>query len=152
MKTFKCVDDRLTLDFCLDEFAYHGKNGAEVYISPDFFEFVLMLQEFRNWYRRPINITSGYRPVAFNSQVAGSTNSAHLRMLAVDFRLPNMLDFPPARRDQFYQNIKVKWCAICEKTKFKPQVNFYDTYIHLGVSKYRESFLDKRKVMKVYDD
>ena len=148
------VDDRLTEHFRLDEFAHHER-GKEptVYLSPDFIKFVQMLEEFRMWYRRPMNITSGYRPVGFNKLVGGSFNSAHLRMLAVDFRLPkNMLDFPPARREQFFQNIKVKWCVICEKTEFKPQVNFYDTYIHLGVSKYRESFLDKRKVMKVYDD
>ena len=145
-------DDHLTEHFRLNEFAHHDKDGAFALLTPDFFKFVQMLEEFRNWYCRPMNITSGYRPVGFNKLVGGSFNSAHLRMLAVDFRLPNMLDFEPARREQFYQNIKVKWCAICEKSEFKPQCNFYDTYIHLGVSRSRDSFLDKRKVMKVYND
>lgn len=152
MITLKCVNDRLTDHFRLDEFAHHDKDGASVLLTPEFFKFVQMLEEFRNWYRRPMNITSGFRPVGYNKLVGGSPGSAHLSQLAIDFRLPNMLDFEPARREQFYQNIKVKWCAICERTDFKPQVNFYDTYVHLGVSKYRESFLDKRKVMKVYDD
>lgn len=153
MMKIALVDDHLTEHFRLDEFAHHER-GKEptVYLSSDFLKFVQMLEEFRMWYRRPMNITSGFRPVGFNKLVGGSFNSAHLRMLAVDFLLPNMLDFEPVRRDQFYQNIKVKWFAICEKSEFKPQCNFYDTFIHLGVSRSRESFLDKRKVMKVYDD
>lgn len=145
MSDILIIDGQLTPNFKLSEFT-HRK--SEIYIDERFIPFVQALQEFRDWYRRPINITSGYRPVEYNKAVGGSVSSSHLVTLAIDFLLPD--DFSGYSRDrksEFYSNVLQKWSAICtDRDKFY-QCNWYDRYIHLGFSlNDKISFLDKRMV------
>ena len=47
-----------------------------------------IMQPLRDWYGKPINITSGYRSPALNRAIKGAANSDHMRGQAVDFTLP----------------------------------------------------------------
>lgn len=142
MKITVSGSGQLTQHFKLSEFCH---KNSEIYIDYRFVVFVQLLEQFRVWYNRPININSGYRPAAYNRQVGGSVNSSHLFSGAVDFNLPaEYYGYNRARKEQFLQNIKTKWCALCQTAGVFPQVNFYDTYIHLGISTKNSSFLDKR--------
>ncbi len=142
--TAKIHDFKLTEHFSLWEFAH--QSGKEIYIDPEFiYIFVPALEAFRIWYNRPINITSCYRPAAYNAAVGGSKNSAHLRACAVDFPFPaEYFKMKTARKEQFLQNVKKKWVAICHERGRFAQVNFYNNRFHLGISQANDSFLDYR--------
>jgi zinc D-Ala-D-Ala carboxypeptidase len=47
-----------------------------------------VLQPLRDWYGKPITITSGYRSPELNKAIKGARNSDHMRGQAVDFVLP----------------------------------------------------------------
>ena len=47
-----------------------------------------VLQPLRDWYGKPITITSGYRSPELNKAIKGAANSDHMRGQAVDFTLP----------------------------------------------------------------
>ena len=46
------------------------------------------IQPLRDWYGKPINITSGYRSPKLNKAIGGSTTSDHCYGNAIDFTLP----------------------------------------------------------------
>jgi hypothetical protein len=46
-----------------------------------------VLQEIRDYFNRPITITSGYRPKMYNDFISGATYSSHITGRAVDFRI-----------------------------------------------------------------
>ena len=128
----KLLDDRITENFRLSEFA-NTIDGGAVLLNPDVIRFVQMLQVFRNWYNRPVNISSGYRTAAFNRKVGGASNSYHLKGLAVDFLLPTeYYSFAQQRKNEFLNNIKTKWYDICSKGGVSGSVIYYDSYIHIS--------------------
>jgi len=47
-----------------------------------------VLQPIREWYGKPINVTSGYRSPKLNKAIGGSSTSDHCLGCAVDFTLP----------------------------------------------------------------
>lgn len=136
---------QLTPHFSLAEFVHCDSNGhAEIQFDDNFIIFVLMLEEFRVWYNRPINITSGYRPPNYNKSVGGSSNSSHLRSLAIDFPLPEeFFGFSDDRKREFLSNVKDEWSSICAEYNACYQCNWYDTYLHLGIGNH-DSFRDER--------
>lgn len=140
-------DCQLTEHFKLSEFCHHGNKTLEMYIDERFLDFVHCLEEFRVWYKRPINISSGFRPVKYNKSVGGSSNSSHLVSLAVDFNYPSeYMEMTSTRKKQFLENVRLKWARLCVKYGYSAQTNYYDNRFHLGFSlsgKY--SFLDYRK-------
>ena len=140
------MTDRLTEHFKLSEFAHRDGNDLYVWIDEAFLPFVNALEDFRVWYNRPININSGYRPEKYNIAVGGSRNSSHLRMCAVDFNLPEeFYTFTDKRKNEFLLNVRRKWSQLCTKYGYHAQCNFYDTYLHLGLSfTGRSSYLDYR--------
>lgn len=46
--------------------------------------FMRRLQMLRNLYRKPLQITSGFRTAAYNKQIGGAANSWHLKGKAAD--------------------------------------------------------------------
>jgi hypothetical protein len=130
----KLLSDRVTEHFRLSEFANH-KDGGVMVVTPQVIEFIQMLERFRLWYGRPVNITSGYRTPSFNRQVGGASNSYHLKGLAIDFRLP-MAEFngySRARQDEYLNNVKNKWYSICGEHGKSGSIIFYDTYLHMSL-------------------
>lgn len=47
-----------------------------------------VMQPLRDWYGKPINITSGYRSPKLNKAIGGSSTSDHCYGCAIDFTLP----------------------------------------------------------------
>lgn len=143
----KIYNGRLTKNFRLYEFSHLGEH---VHIDEHFIPFVLLLQKFRDWYNRPINITSGYRPPDYNDQIGGSPNSAHLFTRAVDFGIPlkEFESFSQERKNEFYSNVLQKWAELCQDAGYYYQCNWYDTYLHLGISCHENSFIDERRKNK----
>jgi len=47
-----------------------------------------VMQPLRDWYGKPINITSGYRSLKLNKAIGGSVTSDHCLGCAIDFTLP----------------------------------------------------------------
>ena len=128
---FRVVDDQISANFRLRQFA-NSLDRNSIMLTADFIEFVQVLQMFRTWYNRPINISSGFRTPEFNRSVGGSSNSAHLRGVAVDFPLPpEWWGFSRDRRNQFIANVRKKWHKLCRKVGRRGSVVFYDTFIHL---------------------
>ncbi len=143
-------DGQITENFNLDEFAQHENVNIPVLrVNADFLKFVSALQDFRTWYNRPMNISSGYRTQQLNKECGGSINSSHLIGLAIDFYLPReYMSFDLERKQEFLDNCKNKWIEICRDYMVPCQCNFYDMYIHLGFGRVgaQDSFLDKRSV------
>lgn len=126
------LDDQITDNFKLRELA-NMEDSAAIIININSLRFYKNLQTFRNWYNRPMNITSGTRTAAFNKKCGGVSNSYHLKGLAADFAMPlEWYSFTPARKNNFINNIKAKWYEICEKEGVKGSVIIYDTIIHLS--------------------
>ena len=48
-----------------------------------------VMQPLRDWYGKPINITSGYRSPKLNKAIGGRSTSDHSYGNAIDFTLPN---------------------------------------------------------------
>lgn len=138
------LKDQITAHFRLNEFA-NNEDGGVIEVTPSFVQFVLMLEEFRGWYNRPVLITSGYRTKAFNKKVGGVSNSLHLKGLAVDFALPSAFyNYSKARQNQFLENIKNKWYEICDENGIFGSVLYYDRWVHLDVRTNKRYFEDKR--------
>jgi hypothetical protein len=138
--------DQITPHFRLSEFACSG----EVIITPEFVTFVTrVLEPFRIWYDRPININSGYRSIAKNNQVGGVPSSLHLRAMAIDTNLPvDYLKGSPDRQREFFDHVRSMWFSLCKTAGGYGQICWYDTYMHLGFSWEREYFEDKRRGKK----
>lgn len=135
---------RLTEHFWLHEFFCNSCN--ECYIDSIFlYTFVPLLEDFRSWYNRPINITSAYRPAEFNKKVGGSSNSAHLKAWAVDFPYPaDYKRWGKLRQNEFLTNVKSKWTELSHSYGVFAQCNFYDNRFHLGISTKNDNYLDYR--------
>lgn len=48
------------------------------------------LQWIREYFGRPIKVTSGYRPELYNALIGGAYGSAHMRGMALDFQVKDM--------------------------------------------------------------
>lgn len=66
-----------------------------------------MMQELRDWYGKPLNVSSWYRTKSFNKSCNGSKNSAHLDGLATDINNINTKDNETVKRFTHW------WQAIC---------------------------------------
>lgn len=138
----KLQKDQLTEHFRLQEFACDG----EMLVTPEYLIFVQkVLEPFRTWYNRPININSGFRTKEKNRAVGGVANSLHLRAMAVDFNFPtDYMKASKTRQNEFMQNLITKWNELCRSAGGFGQICWYGTYVHAGLSWQHEYFEDKR--------
>lgn len=74
-------DAQISKNFRLSEFR-PGKHSYEyIRVSPSL---VRALEEIRERAGRPVTVTSGYRPPAYNREIGGVSNSTHIDGLAAD--------------------------------------------------------------------
>lgn len=76
-------------------------------LSPTCVEHANMIQELRDWYGKPLNVSSWYRTKSFNKSCNGSKNSAHLDGRATDISNINTKDSEAVKRFTHW------WQAIC---------------------------------------
>ncbi len=92
------------------------------------------LEEFRQWYGRPMPVNAWFRTAAYNKKVGGNTKSSHLRGCATDWGLPGV------SKDDFIRYAK-KWKEICKAHGIVGEAGLYTWGIHLGSSvRYSKEF------------
>lgn len=121
----------LAPDFKLEELANNkGDDSLPKWIdSPESRLFVVMLQELRTWYAKPIVINSCYRQPAYNAKVGGDARSAHLMACAADWHVKHS--------NLQRNNVAQKWKALCSAHGVIGAINYYSSGYHL------EAYSDK---------
>lgn len=138
-------DDYITPNFKVSEIACNDQY-QNVLINSAVISHANRLQRFREWYNRAMLINSWYRTPEYNKQVNGEDGSFHLRAIATDVALPDEYKtFTKVRKQEFLNNIKAKWYAICKEDGVNGGVGFYDTFFHLDSGNAdHERFWDER--------
>ena len=122
---------RIRKNFTLKELANtKAKDSVKFIYNPGVAEFLDELQEFRDWFNKPMTVNSCYRTAAFNASCGGSSNSAHLKGTAMDWGISG-------HTEKQRQNVINKWKAICAAHKVYGKINLYTNGYHL------EAFSDK---------
>ena len=77
---------KLTNNFSLNEFNKRNYN-VPTDVLRNLLELAKNLQVLRDEVKKPIKITSGYRPAELNAKVGGATKSRHITGEAADFKI-----------------------------------------------------------------
>ena len=129
-------------NFTLGELANDEAPESVKFIStPRSRKFMSMVQEFRNWYGAPINVTSNYRTYNYNLKCGGSKNSLHLDGLALDFRAIGHTNSKRA-------TVRAKWLEICKKYGEIGGINYYTHGYHICIGE--EKFGNKTFTTRDY--
>lgn len=139
MKKTNVLDGQVTKNFNLKEF--RCRHCGDVIVNGKTVMHMIRLQVFRDWYKRPMIINSGYRCSTHNINVGGVKNSLHLLGVATDFQLPQeFYNFTNERKSVFMNNIIRKWKEIGGGT-----IGIYDSFIHLDSKDSPFRMFDSRK-------
>lgn len=100
---------------------------------------VMVLDELRKWYGKPLLLSSGFRDAEHNAKVRGSLNSLHTKF--------NALDFYP----QEPENIKKLYDQLC-KWDAEHYFKFLPRAGSMGLGLYLSRFIhiDTRATIKMY--
>ena len=77
---------KLTTNFSLNEFNKRNYN-VPTDVLRNLLELAKNLQVLRDEVKKPIKITSGYRPAELNAKVGGAKSSRHITGQAADFKI-----------------------------------------------------------------
>ncbi len=77
---------KLTTNFSLNEFNKRNYN-VPTDVLRNLIELAKNLQVLRDEVKKPVKITSGYRPAELNAKVGGATKSRHITGQAADFKI-----------------------------------------------------------------
>jgi len=77
---------KLTTNFSLNEFNKRNYN-VPTDVLRNLIELAKNLQVLRDEVKKPIKITSGYRPAELNAKIGGATKSRHITGEAADFKI-----------------------------------------------------------------
>lgn len=127
MKVEIASDVHITKNFTFGELANNQSNDAiKCIFNDDIKLFAEMLQELRDWYKKPMDVNSWYRTKSFNDSLPGaSKNSLHLKGLAMDWGVNHT--------DAQRKNVIAKWRDICSKHNIIGGINLYTHGYHLSV-------------------
>lgn len=120
---------RLSKNFTLEEFlvsqtaARHGidMGPSEAVISNIHNLVSSCLQPLRDEVGRGVNISSGYRPLALNTKIGGSSTSAHLIGDAADLTVTDMTPYDTCE------------LIIAMELPFDQVIHEFGKWVHLGV-------------------
>lgn len=102
------TDGRITKNFSLAEMTNkQATDTVKLVLTPEVVEHAQMMQELRDCYGKPLEVSSWYRTKAFNKKCDGASNSAHLDGRATDINNINTRD------DALVQKFVCWWQAIC---------------------------------------
>jgi uncharacterized protein YcbK (DUF882 family) len=77
---------KLTTNFSLSEFNKHNFEVPNDVLR-NLIELAKNLQVLRDEVKKPIKITSGYRPAQHNAKIGGASKSRHITGQAADFKI-----------------------------------------------------------------
>lgn len=120
---------KLSKNFSLDEFLVSqtaARNSIDMTPSPLVVDNLRLLvegclQPIRDHARRPIFISSGYRPLELNTRIGGSATSAHLSGNAADIVISGMTPYDACT------------LILSLDIAFDQMINEFDQWVHLGV-------------------
>lgn len=123
----------LTEHFTLSDYA---KDQTEtVPISKEALLHAQLLEEFRKWLSRPMNVHAWYRTKEYNAKIGGIATSSHLRGTATDWSTNIAID-----KEKFKKYAK-KWKDICRSHGVVGEAGLYTWGVHFGSSiKYSTKF------------
>ena len=101
-------------------------NIPQMLLTPESDEFMLLVEQLRCWWDKPMNCNSNYRQRAYNKRVGGSSNSLHLEALAFDW--PVILTY--AQRIAVYN----QWMDITRRAGKIGGINFYPWGLHIDAN------------------
>lgn len=134
------IDGRITKNFSLWEMMNkQATESTKLVLTPEVAEFAQMMQELRDWYGKPLEVSSWYRTKKFNARkdVGGSSNSAHLDGRACDINnIPQSL----------YKDFTIAWQVICSTHGKIGGVGYYDWGIHF--TDYEDKFGNTKFVVR----
>lgn len=88
---------------------YACKDGSDmILIDP---QLVLILQQIRDYFGKPITINSAYRTASYNKKIGGTTNSRHVKGMAADISVKGI---SPAEVAKFAETLGVKGIGLYE--------------------------------------
>jgi hypothetical protein len=116
---------QITKNFAVWEVANKkAPEAIKLILSPGLYFHYSLLQKLRDWYGKPMNVTSGYRSPKFNANLpSANKNSSHLRGMATDVSLPGLTE-------EQYKNFAQKWREICDVAGVIGGVTYYNWGIH----------------------
>ena len=114
----------LTDHFTADDYAIN--QTSNVILTQESYEHALMLEEFRQWLKRPIEVHAWYRTASYNKKVGGASNSSHLKGLATDWHTNITIT-----EEKFIKYAK-KRKEICERHNCVGEAGLYTWGMHLG--------------------
>lgn len=118
---------KLTKNIALWEVANkQAADSVKMILNEDVEKFYRMVQELRETLGVAFNFNSGYRTISFNKKCGGSSNSLHLKALAVDVSFPKI-------SDSFYKKLESAWKKICEKYGEIGGCNHYTNGVHISI-------------------
>ena len=132
------IDGRITNNFSLWEMMNkEADESTKLVLTPENKEFAQMMQELRDWYGKPLEVSSWYRTSAFNKKVGGDSKSAHLDGRACDINnIPQNL----------YKDFTTAWQVICSIHGKIGGVNYYDWGMHF--TDYEDKFGNTKFVIR----
>ena len=98
-----------------------AKDEIKLVLTPEVVGFANMMQELRDWYGKPLNVSSWYRTPAFNREIGGSSNSAHL-----DGRACDINNIP----SELFHDFTIAWQVICSIHGKVGGIGYYDWGLH----------------------
>lgn len=133
------TDGRIVKNFSLAEMTNkQAKDEIKLVLTPEVVEFADMMQSLRDWYGKPMNVSSWYRTKSFNDSLKGSSpNSAHL-----DGRACDIANIP---KDLFH-DFTVAWEVICSIHGKVGGVNLYSWGMHF--TDHEDKFGNKKFVVR----
>ena len=123
----------LTEHFTLAEYA--KEQTGEIPLTAEAILHAVMLEEFRQWLGRPMDVHIWYRTPEYNAKKSKTSTSSHLRGVATDFNTNITID-----KAKFIKYAK-KWRDICKAHGVVGEAGIYTWGMHLGSSvKYSKKF------------
>lgn len=105
---------RLTKNFVAGEFACKCGQCKNILVDS---ELVSRLQQIRDHFGVPVNISSGYRCKTHNAAVGGDPGSSHMEGMAADIYLPGV---KPSEVALYAESIGIR------------RIGKYDDFVHIG--------------------
>lgn len=138
-------DGRLVKNFSLEEMANNlSKQPIKLIITPWLVRQAIMMQELRDWWARPMEVSSWYRDEEFNRSVGGDRHSCHLDGIATDIIFRNL-------STEQRRNLINRWKKICMKHGVIGGVSIYDWGLHFDSNNNPDRYGKHNKSFRITD-
>lgn len=103
------TDGRIVKNFSLAEMTNkQAKDNIKLVLTPEVVEHAQMMQELRDYWGRPMTVSSWYRTKVYNNKVGGDKNSCHLDGIATDITMPGLSEADRTRLIEVWKSICIR--------------------------------------------